>query len=617
MRYLGNKTKLLEFIDSIIKKYNITGEVFADLFSGTSSVGDFYKDKYKIISNDLLYSNKIISSAKLKNKDVPKFKKFYKIYKLDIYDYLNSVIPIPNGNYFIFNNYSPKGGRMFFSEENAAKIDAIRIEIEDLYKEESINENEYNFLIASLLESVTRVSNTSGTYEAFFKFWESRALNSFKLLPIDINNTGSLNGCEIYQEDTNVLIRTISGDIAYLDPPYTVTQYISAYHMLETIAKYDYPTIKGVGGKRGRGNKNSLYSSKTKVLTEFEDLFRQLNFKHIILSYSNQGLIDVDELIDLASKFAKNKKVHIDYLDYTEYQNHRSSKKHKGSKLKEYIIYFEKDLAVNKSPLNYSGSKDKMIEEINRELPKRVEVFVDAMGGAFNVGANINALSEVVYNEYNNHVFEIISLINNTSKLELIEDVEKIIRHYSLEKGGKENYLKLREDYNLNQEPLKLFVLHMYSFQNMIRFNSNLNFNTPCGVAGYSEDLKNRILNFKPKANKVTLLNKNYKELDFFKYDKENTVFYFDPPYFITSASYNDGKRGYSGWSAKEESKLLSVLCNLDEAGYKFMLSNVIEHRGKKNHLLIEWANEHNFSINNVGKSGWRYAKNEVIIKNY
>ncbi|MGY0271554.1 Dam family site-specific DNA-(adenine-N6)-methyltransferase, partial [Limosilactobacillus fermentum] len=373
-----------------------------------------------------------------------------------------------------------------------------------------------------------------------------------------------------------------SGDIAYIDTPYTVTQYISAYHMLETIAKYDYPTIKGVGGKRERGDKNSLYARKKTVKEQFEDLFRQLQFKYIIVSYSNQGLLDLKELVELAKIFAVHGEVHIEKQSYTEYQNHRSSNKRNGKELNEVLIVFEKDININKSPLNYSGSKNTLVPIINRELPKHVETFVDAMGGAFNVGANIVATDKVIYNEINTYVYDLISWILNTSKSNQIKSTQKIIGEYGLSKKNKEAYLALRNDFNANYEVQKLFVLHLYSFQNMIRFNSKLKFNTPVGVAGYSDDLKNRQLNFIPKTENIELINGSYANLKISKMNK-NTVFYFDPPYNITKASYNDGKRGFGGWSDDDEIKLLNFLDLIDNNGQKFILSNVIKHKDKVN----------------------------------
>ncbi|EAE3053300.1 modification methylase, partial [Listeria monocytogenes] len=162
----------------------------------------------------------------------------------------------------------------------------------------------------------------------------------------------------------------------------------------------------------------------------------------------------------------------------------------------------------------------------------------------------------------------------------------------------------------------KLFVLHMYSFQNMIRFNNNQKFNTPIGVAGISDDLINRMNEFVPRTSKIELINKDYAQIDFSQFPKDS-VFYFDPPYYITSAAYNDGKRGMKGWNSEAETELLDILTKMDKNGYKFILSNVIKHKEKTNHILKEWIQEHDFIVHEVGVSGWRYAKDEVIIKNY
>lgn len=505
---------------------------------------------------------------------------------------------------------------MFFTEENGIKIDGIRQTIEELLLADVIENNEYLYLLASLLESVTRFSNTSGTYEAFFKFWDSRAINDFIIEPLAMNETDNTLQHSFYSEDTNQLVRKIEGDIAYIDPPYTVTQYVSAYHLLETLAKYDAPKIKGVGGKRERGDKNSLYARKLEAKAQFEDLFRQLQFRHIIISYSNQGLVPLEELVELSKKFAVNNEVYVEYFDYKEYQNHRSSNKRNGKNLNEVIIYFEKDLVINKSPLNYSGSKDTMIRTITREFPATVGTFVDVMGGAFNVGANIVATDMVYYNEINSRIFGIVNWLTKENKANIVAEVEKCIAQYGLGKGLEEPYRILRDTYNQTGGDIELFVLHMYAFQNLIRFNANQKFNTPIGVAGYSDDMKRRIENFIPKTKHVVMSNRDYVNMDWNSFPKDS-VFYFDPPYYITSTAYNDGKRGGKGWSIKEELELLDILLKLDGNGYKFMLSNVVEHKGKQHEILLNWVKEHGFIMVKAGVSGWRYAKNEVIIKNY
>lgn len=616
MRYLGSKQKLLSAIDEVINMYGIQGETFADLFAGTGCVGDYFKNKYKIISNDFLYYSYVMNKARLENEAIPNFDVFKKKYRCNIFDWLNCLKFEPDDSYFIYNNYTPKAERQFFTEDNGIKLDGIRLKIEELYRDEVISEKEYYFLLASMIESMTKVSNTSGTYEAYFKFWDSRAEREFELQPLEMCESKLHAHNEIYNKDTNELVRTISGDIAYIDPPYTVTQYVSAYHMFETLAKYDYPNIKGVGGKRERGNKNSLYAQRTNAKTIFEDLFRQINFKHILISYSNQSLVPLEELCELAKKFAVNGVVEVKYYNYKEYQNHRSSNKGNGKKLKEVIIYFEKNLTLHKSPLNYSGSKDTLLPKILKELPYNVDTFVDVMGGAFNVGANVSAMNKVVYNELNPFVYDIVNWLVYTDKEKVVLEIERIVKNYQLEKADKEKYVRLRKAYNDEPSVAMLYVLHMYSFQNMLRFNSEHKFNTPVGVAGYSEDIKNRILGFKTKTKSIELINSDYTTLKWDEYSK-NTIFYFDPPYFITSATYNDGKRGMKGWGSEEEAELLQILTMLDTKGYKFILSNIIEHKGKRNNLLIKWIAEHGYKVVDIGTSGWRYAKKEVLVKNY
>ena len=616
MRYLGSKVKLLEQIESVIDKNNIEGETFADLFAGTGCVGDYFKSRYKIISNDFLYYSYVFNKAKLMNAGIPQFKCFNKKYCKNIFEWLNSREYVPDDTYFVYKNYTPIGNRMFFTEKNGIKIDGVRKTIESLYGDGVLEEKEYFFLVASLLESVTKVSNTSGTYEAYFKFWDSRAEKDFILEPLELNSVDELKENVVLCEDVNKLVRNISGDIAYIDPPYTVTQYVSAYHMLETISKDDSPAIKGVGGKRGRGDKNSLYAQRTQAKRIFEDLFRQIQFEHVLISYSNQGLVPLEELIELARKFAVDGEVQVNHFDYREYQNHRSSNKRNGNNLSEVVIYFKKDKDINKSPLNYSGSKDTMVPVILRELPPNVDTFVDVMGGAFNVGANVQAISRVVYNELNPFIYNLVRWLLAGDREKKVAEIEKVISDFGLLKRAKEPYNALRDKYNTEPSELYLYTLHMYAFQNMIRFNSKHKFNTPIGVAGYSDDIKNRLLNFRVKASEYELLNMDYTQITWEDYP-EDTVFYFDPPYYITNAAYNDGKRGMKGWGVTEEIEMLTVLKQIDQLGYKFILSNVLEHNGKRHELLEKWIAENQYRVIDAGVSGWRYAKNEVLIVNY
>lgn len=616
MRYLGNKTKLLNFIENIIKKYKIEGNIFADIFSGTCSVGDYFKSNYKIISNDYMYYSKVISKAKLLNNSIPSFSKFHKKYKISPFELLNNKKYTPQDNFFIYKNYTPIGNRMYITEENAIKIDGIRLDIEDFYESGIIDDKEYFFLLASLIESVPRISNTTGTYQAFLKFWESRALKQFIIEPLTMIQCKQINlNNEVYCDNSNDLIRKISGDIIYIDPPYTTTQYTNSYHLLETVARYDYPEIFGKTGRRTK-REFSNYSNKQQAFYEFEDLFRQIQFKHVLISYSSQSIVKIDELVKLAEYFAVDNKVYIETNEYREYATNNSSFKGNGEKLKEVIIYFEKDLKINKSPLNYSGSKDTLLPIIFKELPKHVGTFVDSMGGAFNVGANVFALNKVIYNEYNPYIYGIIEFILNNNRETIITDIANTIKKFNLKKKNKDSYLNFREFYNNNNSSINLFTLQIYAFQNMIRFNNSKKMNTPVGNNEYNEGIKERIRNFKVKSPQYSTIFGKYNELKIDNYP-EDTIFYFDPPYFVTNAEYNDGKRGMDGWNADSESELLRFLLDIHNKGYKFMLSNVLYHQGKRNNLLIEWINSHGFKTIEIGKTGIKYPRHEILVKNY
>lgn len=613
MRYLGNKTRMLENINFVMLDNDINDGIFCDLFAGSGSVGDFFKDRFKIISNDFLHSLSIVNKAKLENMDIPKFKDFVEKFGIDPFTYFNKKTYAFDSQYFVTNNYSPIGNRKFFTEGNAIKIDGIRIEIEKLYKDLIIDSKERNFLIASLIESVMGVSNTTGTYEAFLKIWDNRALKDFDLQPITINKTNKIFNNVVYNKDSNELLRKIKGKVLYIDPPYTVTDYNSAYHVLESISKYDYPTIGGITGRRKEIIKKSKYTKKEQALINFEDLFRQAKFDHIIVSYSTQGLLSVDELVNLAKQFAINQRVKVYEFPFREYKNKRSSKK--INELKEIIIYFDKDVEFIKSPLNYTGSKCSILDEIIKVLPKHISTFVDIMGGAFNVGVNMVA-NKVVYNEYLPHTFNIIKMLLNEDKDLIIEKVESIIDNFKLEKSNKDTYLLLRNDYNKTKDIYKLFVLHMYCFQNQMRFNGKLEFNSPVGNCSYNNTLIERIHKFIPRTGNYELFNYSYSEFDILNFDKDS-VFYFDPPYFITNATYNDGKRGFIGWNADEETKLLEYITILHENGFKFVLSNVIYHNDNTNYILAEWIKTHNFNIFNVDNVGAKNSRDEVIITNF
>lgn len=330
MNYIGSKFSILNFIEETINDFikpQDNNLIFCDIFSGTASVGKHFKKKgYTIISNDIEYFSYITAKHFIENNENINFNKLKQININNVFNYLNT-LNIEKG--FIYNNYSIEGTknkeyeRQYFSDNNAGKIDAIRLCIENWKNKELLNEKEYNYLIASLIESADKVANTASVYEAFLKKLKSTAKKDLILEPIEIIE--SKNNNKVYNMDSNELIKLISGDILYMDPPYNTRRYDTNYHILETIALYDNPPIKGKTGIRCETTKKSKYTMKKEAIKVFEELIKNANFKYIMLSYNDEGIIPIEDIKTIMSK----------YGEYKCYK--RKHKRFKADKNRNYI----------------------------------------------------------------------------------------------------------------------------------------------------------------------------------------------------------------------------------------------------------------------------------------
>lgn len=357
MRFIGNKERLVDWIYSTMQHNNINGKVFFDFFSGTSNVGKFFKEKnYRIVSSDLLYFSYVLQQAYLTNNHIPQFTSL--ISKLNIQsnllvadnyeliiEYLNNIQPVKG---FIYNNYAPSSTnhliqpRIYFTDDNAKKIDAIRIEIEEWKKKNLINENEYFILIACLIESVPFFSNILGVFSAFKKDWDKRALKPFLLKPIKIFQDNKDHF--VFNKSSLELLEDYQYDIIYLDPPYNQRQYAPNYHILETIAKYDNPEIKGVTGMRNYDNQKSNFCNKIKALNDLELICKSNNYKYILLSYNCEGIMPQDNILEIMQKYGSVKVEEYDYLRFKS-NNNGESKHKKYIKEQLYILTNKKRLA--------------------------------------------------------------------------------------------------------------------------------------------------------------------------------------------------------------------------------------------------------------------------------
>lgn len=315
MRYIGNKTKLLTFINDIIIEYTKNADInkFYDLFSGTGSVSNNMKSTYNIVSNDLLKSSYFINLGLLNNKpELPD----------NIFDILNN----QECEGFIYNNYSEMGSeRLYFSQENGKKIDGIKKYLYEQYNSNNLTSQQFYYLMYCFIYSIHKVSNTTGVYGAFLKKLQSISKNTIIVEDLPINSTDKT--IEVYNKDCIELLNLINeNDIIYMDPPYNSRQYSSNYHLLETIVNETEPNIKIIKEKESVAGLpdnllKSKWCSKKTIVEEIEKIAKSKS-KFIFMSYNNEGLITIDNIVNIFEKYGN---VIIKKIEHKKYKSNQNS----------------------------------------------------------------------------------------------------------------------------------------------------------------------------------------------------------------------------------------------------------------------------------------------------
>lgn len=640
-RFLGNKYKLLNFIDETITKHCPGTKTILDIFAGTGVVAKHFSDKMDVITNDILYSNYISHVAFMSHEyaDILKLKTITN-------EFNNLEIEVMPDNYM-----SHAFGDTYFSYNNCKRIGHIRDRIEDYKNDNMINERERAILITSLLYSMDKIANTCGHYDAFIK--DAHFDKQFEYKLIKITNNFS-NTARFYRGDANKVIKEADFpmvDCVYCDPPYNSRNYSDLYHVLENIAEWRKPDVKGVARKMDRTNIKSAYCSKDAVKA-FEDLVLNLKCKYIVLSYNNTGnkadgrsnarMSDEDIIRILKMRGTVN-------IYSTKYKAFTTGKTNNNTANEERLFVCEvknplpltPKKTFTKSPLNYIGGKTKLLPQIASLFPEKVDTFVDLFCGGGNVGVNMPS-RRTIYNDLNKEVIKLIDFFKNNSFETINNQVSKIILDYALsdsETFGYEHYgcnssdglgkynktafQKLRKDFNNgNRNNLAmLFTLIVYGFNNQIRFNGKGEYNLPVGKRDYNKNIKYNLANFcRDLANQDSvILNTDFRNFDISTLSNDDMV-YCDPPYLITAATYNEK----NGWNVSDEKDLLDFLTRVDKQGVKFALSNVIEHKGQRNALLDNWSKRYkvhnlNFSYNNSNyhSTAGNYKTQEVLVTNY
>src|SRR3989344_4015319 len=616
MRFIGNKEPIVNEIKDLLDKEGLLNKKnrlkLFDAFCGTGAVSNSLKDSFDLVVNDMMKWCVIYTKGRITAIDCG-FKKL----GFAPFEFLNSANQIKKG--FFYKNYSPGGSkRMYFSPDNAGRIDYFRGSIERWKQDSLINDKEYSYLLASLIESISFVSNTAGVYGAFLKHWDPRSKKPIILQRVESKKSEYFN-LKCYNDKIENIIDKIDCDVLYLDPPYTQNQYGTQYHLLETLVLGDNPSVSRITGSRPTSPMRSDWSKMYTAHILFDKLISKTRAKYIVFSYSPDGFISKSFIEASLKRYGKLETYKCRKISYNKYTNFKSRGKKDHF---EYLFFIEKKESTDiyyESPLNYIGSKAKMVSEINRYLPKNIDTFVDIFGGGFNVGINSNA-NHIIYIDINHFVKNLVESFRIHDTYQYLLYVKKIIKKYGLKAEDATSYLKARNQYNSlpfeKRDPRFLYAIILYGFNQQIRFNGNHDFNNPVGMRWFNDKVLEKKMSFARVIKEKNISFSSFEYSHFLDKIKKDSFVYMDPPYRLTTGSYNDGKRGFNGWGLTDEINLFTFADSLNKKSIPFMISYIVEHNGKTNMEFKNWVKLNNYRLVNIDKKNGN-QRDEVLIMNY
>ena len=342
LNYIGSKFKLLEWITNNMKEKtgwpSFDNKIIGDLFAGTGIVSyHFRKNMARVISNDAELYSSIITHAFTRSLYTDNCKKIIDLLQMDIQENKHSTT-----NGFITTHYSPQGSneRKFFTIENAKRIDYIRNKLETI---KDISEDEYKFILASILISADAVSNVPAVYGCFLKNFKTKAVKNLTLLPIHNNTILAVDGSHTYHSDVlNVdFIRSFESDLVYLDPPYNERQYSKNYFPLNIIAKTPEILLSELPLKGKTGIPTDCFISPfckkgDTVENAFDLLFRELKTKWVFLSYNSESIVSKEKMLDIMKKYGTASVIERDYKRFKSFEYN------KDVDIKEYLFCLHK-----------------------------------------------------------------------------------------------------------------------------------------------------------------------------------------------------------------------------------------------------------------------------------
>lgn len=634
-RYTGSKLKIKDWIRELILEYCPHANSFCDIFAGTAIVTEEMLPYYEnFILNDLLFSNEVIYKAFYLNQD----------YSLDKLFNFQKKYQNLNKDSLADNYVSINFGNKYFELGDAKAIGFIRQDIED--SKQLLSEREYYILIASLLYSFDKCANTVGHYEAYFKNRTiARSFNFELITPYDTKKINKK--FYIYREDANILAKKIKSDIVYIDPPYSSRQYSRFYHVLENITQWKKPELFGSALKPAPENMSEYCSASAK--NAFKDLINKIDCKYIVVSYNNtynskskssENKMLLEDIMEILSEKGKTKKFEMPFKAFnagkTNIENHKEI-----IFITEVGKFVDNKLEVFRSPFFYVGDKYKLMPQLLKLFPKNINNYYEPFCGGgssfLNVVARKYILNDVdeymiklhnmlnAYSFSQDMFFNILKNIENKYNLSasyrqniIPDNLKKQYKKTYFAKFNKINYELMRNDFNHNKSNLELlYVILIYGFNRMLRFNAKGDFNLPVG----NVDLNKNVIESLKKYFEFSKNNELHFYCSDFRYFlklqkfKENDFIYLDPPYLISNSEYN------KLWTEQDEKDLLKILDDLNTKGVRFAISNLVMSKGKKNDIFIEWSKK--YKVYDVNSNYINYHDNtnknakEVLVTNY
>ena len=363
MRYIGNKTRLLPFLMSTVERLELSPKTAHDAFSGTAAVGRALKGAgWRVASSDLMTYSYVFqrayvvaqrspSFAALRTGD-PELRRALRSPSFRasvagtgalgvISEYLARWIDPELG--FIGTHFAPAGGRMYFTQENANRIDAIRRRLYDWWSTGLIQDDAYYVLLAALIEGADRVANTAGVYAAFIKRWQANARRALTLKP-ELPQRGP-RGATAHKADA-ALVAESTGEVEllYIDPPYNARQYAGYYHVPEVIARGWFdgtPVLRGKTGLVAGVGQQSDWCSARKAGPALFALLRATGARHALVSYNSEGLLSERDLRETLAQAAINGSVKRYSRGYRRYRSDsdRVGRVYQGDRVRELLYH--------------------------------------------------------------------------------------------------------------------------------------------------------------------------------------------------------------------------------------------------------------------------------------